>query len=199
MRLSSRHAWNALLPGLLALAPLLINTACKPRATDVPATPSDSDYMDLMPGTSLSIIVPYRTDAGYTVQPDAVQGTGGTITISDSHLIGYQVSRYAINGKSDGRVSLHFQSAETSRNGKASQEQKPPELPFALPRNRQHMRLIYFVRSSQADHNMAIAASKDLTRLNAFTNRLRTNPNVCGPDAEVYCTWVPIGVAVRPQ
>ncbi len=155
--------------------------------------------MDLVAGKGLSIIVPIRADGGYTVNPDSAREAGGTVTMRDSGLIGYQVSRYAINGGKDGRVSLKFMSAETSRNGKSSPEQKAPELPFALPRNRQHVRLIYFVRRSQVDHNMAIAASRDLIYLSAFTKRLIMDPNVCGRDAAVSCTWVPIGIAVRPQ
>ncbi len=55
------------------------------------------------------------------------------------------------------------------------------------------------VRNSQADHNIAIAASKDLPALKAFVERLKANPDICEQDTTVFCTWVPAGVAVRPE
>ena len=36
-----------------------------------------------------------------------------------------------------------------------------------------HIRLIYLVRSSQADHNMAIASASELAALDAFTTGLK--------------------------
>ena len=79
------------------------------------------------------------------------------------------------------------------------QEAHAPTLPFALPLKAQHIRLIYLVRSSQSDHNMAITASKSLEALNGFTNRLKGSPDVCKLDGEVFCSWVPAGIAVRPE
>jgi hypothetical protein len=186
---------------LLVMAAILVAAAgCHHQSALVPSTPSsDNDYVDLAPGGTLRITVPYLSSGGYMANAHSVQENGGTITLSDSHLIGFQVSDYAIEGRADGRVRVKFRSAETTRDGKASPEIKPPALPFPLPRKNQHVRLIYFVRSSQADHNMAIAASKSLVALNTFTNRLRVDPGVCGKDDFVSCIWVPPGIAVRPE
>jgi hypothetical protein len=47
---------------------------------------------------------------------------------------------------------------------------------------------------------MAIVAAKRLDTLNAFTKRLRENPSVCeGKEEEIFCSWVPAGIAVRPE
>jgi hypothetical protein len=94
-------------------------------------------------------------------------------------------------------VRLRFRWAEITKDGKTVHEANPPTLPFTLPRGTGHIRLVYFVRLSQADHNMAILASKHLETLNTFTAQLRRVPTICKHDAEVFCSWVPAGVGVR--
>ncbi len=121
------------------------------------------------------------------------------MVLSAANLIGYEVSYYTVAGRNAGRVRLKFRSAEITKDAKTMQETNAPPLPFALPAKAERVRLIYLVRSSQADHNMAIAASKDLAELNAFTDRVKMNPAVCERDATVFCTWVPAGIAVRPE
>jgi hypothetical protein len=122
-----------------------------------------------------------------------------TISVAAPDFVGYEVSYYAITGRSSGIVRLKFKSAEVSRNRKTVQEPNPPALPFKLPRGPADVRLVYLIRASRADHNMAILASKRLPALNAFTKQLKQSPTVCGQDKGVSCTWVPVGVAVRPE
>ncbi|MGI9072716.1 MAG: hypothetical protein ACR2JB_15725 [Bryobacteraceae bacterium] len=90
-------------------------------------------------------------------------------------------------------------SAEITKDGKTVPEANPPRLPFALPEGTEHIRLVYLVRVSQADHNMAIVASKRLATLNIFTAQLKRNPGVCKRDDETFCSWVPAGIAVRQE
>jgi hypothetical protein len=104
-----------------------------------------------------------------------------------------------VQGNANGRVSLRFESARTTSNGKTIEETSPPPLPFALPQNNRHIRLIFLIRVSAADHNMAIAASKDLAKLNTFTGRLRNNSASCPQTGAVSCVWVPEHAAVRPE
>jgi hypothetical protein len=96
-------------------------------------------------------------------------------------------------------VRLNFTSAEIRKDGKTIHEANAPTLPFTLPRGTGHIRLVYLVRVSQADHNMAILASKHLETLNTFTAQLRRTPGICKHGAEVFCSWVPAGVAVRQE
>lgn len=159
----------------------------------------ENDYVDLTPGTNLRIVVPVLKSGGYKPTDLAEQTENRTITVSSGDVIGYVVSNYAVKGRRDGNVRLHFVSAETTMNGRTLPEVNAPALPFQLPRGTEHVRLIYLVRVSQSDHNMAIVASKHLEALNTLTERLRQDPNACQSSGEVTCSWIPAGIAVRPE
>jgi len=166
----------------------LLSSGCRERSLPVPsAPPADNEYLDLTAGRRLSVVVPYLKAGGYIARADG------------SDLIGVQVSHFAVEGKAGGRVRLKFVSAETTRDGNKTVERQAPELPFALPKASRYIRLIYFVRSSRADHNMAIAASKSTAEMNEFTKRMHTDPRVCGAPGTVSCVWVPLGIAVRAE
>jgi hypothetical protein len=102
-------------------------------------------------------------------------------------------------GGSNRRVLLEFVSAAETKDGKSTPLSNAPRLPFELPRRSQYVRLVYLVRVSRADHDMAIVASKHLDRLNAFTTRLIENPESCKPTVAISCSWVPAGIAVRVE
>jgi hypothetical protein len=188
---------------LMGAASLFISAGCATKIAHAPteaAVPSDdSSYMDLQPGTSLRILVPILTSGRYQVTTDSARQDGVTMVLSASNLVGYEVSYYAVEGRNAGRIRLKFRSAELTKDAKTIQEKNAPPLPFAFPAKAERIRLIYLVRSSRADHNMAIAASKDTAALNAFTDRVKANPAICELDAEVFCTWIPAGIAVRPE
>jgi hypothetical protein len=59
--------------------------------------------------------------------------------------------------------------------------------------------LIYLIRVSAADHNMAIAAAASIEDLEELTQRIRDNPASCENGGKTYCSWVPAGIAVRPE
>jgi hypothetical protein len=117
--------------------------------------------------------------------------------LSADGIFGYQSAYYAIVGRPDGTVRLRFQSAEATKDGVKTARSKARELPFALPERRQHVRLIYLVRQSRSDHKMAIVASRSLAIINTLTERLKDDPKLCTTEGEVFCSWVPAGVAVR--
>jgi hypothetical protein len=108
------------------------------------------------------------------------------MTFSAADLTGYDVAHYAITGGKDGTVRLRFISAEITKDGKTVHEANAPTLPFTLPRGTGHIRLVYVVRVSQADHNMALLASKHLETLNTFTAQLRRAPGICKCDGEFF-------------
>jgi len=129
----------------------------------------------------------------------AEQTSGNTITLAAPNLRGYQVSYYlAEDGGEKGKVRLRFTSAETTSEGKTNPEPNAPALPFQLPTLAEHIRLIYLIRESSSDHNMAIAASERLDVLNAFTDRFLRDPSVCKESAGLFCVFVPLQVAVTP-
>ena len=188
---------------LLCIGILGAATACSHRTVRAikPANvpPDDNSYLDLKPGGTLRVLVPLMNSAGAAPLALKESTDGKTVSVSATNFVGYETSYYAVTGKRDGAVKLKFESAEISRSGKTFPASTPPALPFKIPQRRQHIRLIYLVRISRADHNMAILASKHVDALNAFTKRLKQSPAGCGEDQAVFCSWVPAGIAVRPE
>jgi hypothetical protein len=184
----------------------LIVTGCSRKQVLVP-TPapanglakSDNSYFDLQPGSTVRIVLPVLKPGGATSSAVTQAVHGNTISVSAPNLIGYDTAHYAVKGKKDGPVILKITSAEETIAGKAAEMAVAPTLPFELPQKPEHVRLIYLVRVSQADHNMAIAAAKRMQTLEAFTKRLREDPTACTISRDVFCSWVPAGVAVRPE
>jgi hypothetical protein len=164
-----------------------------------PTTSSDNSYLDLKPGGELKVVVPLKAGKNDLI-PIPGQGRDGSLVLSAPGLAGYQISHYSVAGRIDGTVRIRFQSAETVRDGKTTPTAtKAPELPFALPAKRAHVRLLYLVRQSRSDHNMAIVAGKSPEDLNSFTQTLKTDPNRCKTEGKIFCAWVPAGVAVRAE
>ena len=195
--------WLTVASALLEFAGCSHKQVRMPTPTAV--APSDtSSYMDLEAGWKLKILVPLSKSAEAIRQSRSVpKVNGNTISLSTDSPVGYEISYYSVVGRrGGGAVKLKFTSAARTTNAKTVAEPKPPLLPFPLPRCGQHIRLIYLiVRSTQADHNMAILAAKHLDSLDAFTTRLKANPGVCTTSAsdDIFCSWVPAGIAVRPE
>ena len=122
-----------------------------------------------------------------------------TITLSARDLAGYETLYYAVEGSKGGKVRLRFASAEVTKDDKTTAETQPAALPFPLPAKPQHLRLLFLIRSSRSDHNMAILGAHDQRSLVAFTDRLKEDPDACRASRAVFCAWVPAGIAVRPQ
>lgn len=184
--------------GLLAAA----GCANKPVTAHTPQTAipaSDTSYQDLAPGQRLRIVVPVLTSGKREAPKLAASINGKEMLFTKGDLAGYEVSEYTAEKRHGGRVELRFTSAAITKDGKTSQETQPPALPLALPQKPQHIRLLYLIRNSQADHNMAIVAAKKRPALEAFTKRLKSRPDICGSESEIFCVWVPAGIAVRPE
>jgi hypothetical protein len=158
-----------------------------------------SSYVDLEPGWKLRIVVPLLKSEGYRPVLAAQESNGKTISLSSADLLGYTTSYYAITGKKNGIVRLKLISTEETKEGKTVPRADSPSLPFELPHRTEHIRLIYLVRASHADHNMVIIGSKQLEALDVFTKQLQENSSICNTQAEIFCSWIPTGVAVRPE
>ena len=191
------------LSGVLALAALLLYAGCSKRqvATTVPGTvnPADSSYTALKAGDRLRILIPLVKGGGYQPATEPVESQGTTITLSAANLIGYETSYYAVEGREGHKVRLRFSSAQISKDDKTIAEKEEPTLPFPLPTKAAYIRLLYLIRSSRTDHNMAIIGARDRRTLQAFTTRVRNEPDACRSFGSIFCTWVPPGIAVRPQ
>jgi len=184
---------------IVAFAAALLMAACSVKHVTAVKPPAETQtggnsYTDLLPGTTVRIVLPLLEE-GKSVKFET-PAQPGTITVHG--IAGYRIVRYAVVGDANG-VQLRFASSEASRDGKTTREEKPPRLPFALPRGTKHIRLVYMIRLSHADHNMAIVAARRLDRLDAFTEQLNGSPDVCGHKRDVFCCWVPNEIAVRPE
>jgi len=170
------------LPSLFAA--LCLSICCVPKHawTPDPPEPNDHAYLDLTAGSRLRILMP--------ILPEGEDST---------HLLGFQVSYYAVKGGPDGTVRLRFTSAEATRDGHTLPLPSAPRLPFPLPEKAQFVRLVFLVRESETDHNEAIVAAGRRADLDPLTERLKKSPDVCQVSKETFCVWVPQGIAVRPE
>ena len=86
------------------------------------------------------------------------------------------------------------------KGGNKSRQIGPRIALFAPAGNHPYVRLIYRVRQSQEDHNRAVVAAEDLATLGDLTRRVQFNPDDgCKEGAHGSCSWVPGGIAVRPE
>ncbi len=172
-------------------------TGCAARYSIPPApapvTPANSSFIDLEPGWRLRVVTPILKSGGYRLQPAAQQASGNTITLSaGSDFLGYEVAYYGVRAR-----GVRFLSAEVTRAGKTAPQARPVAALFQLPRGMRRVRLIYLLRASQADHDMAVAAARDRDALEAITRRVLADPaDACKNGDGAACSWIPAGIAV---
>ncbi len=184
---------------------LMVFSGCRPRTTRYPIPPSygspNSDYIDIRAGWRLTAVTPILKSGGYVLKSLDRQNSGNTITLSaDSDFLGYEVSHYAVRGQRGGRVRVEFSSAEITRDGKTLPQSQPIVPLFQLARRINFLRLIYLIRISQADHNMAVVVASRLDALDALTRQVQADPmDGCKVSRDASCSWIPEGIAVRPE
>ncbi len=182
---------------------MVASAACSHKNFSAPSAPQTilarNSYTDLTPGSHIRIVVPLQ-GAVAAVAAAAPSEDGHTLVVSSPSVIGYRSFSYSVTGTANRGVRLKFASAETTIDGKTVRDAAALPLPFPLPKGSNHVRLVYLVRISSADHDMVILASKNIAALNACTKRLQDDPGVCGRHpSEVFCAAVPTDVAVRPD
>lgn len=197
--------------GLVVAVLLMVSAGCaRKRATVAPpAAPTAAQrgrYVDLQAGWRVVVITPLLKSGGYLLDeprtPAAESGVGAnsiTLTIeAGPDFLGYEESRYAVSGaRRSGDVRVRFESGESVREGKKAAVAKPKLPLFEGVKGARRVRLIYLLRSDQANHNMAIVGAKDEAGIEAITRRLDEDPKTgC---LSRSCQWVPAGVAVRPE
>lgn len=176
--------------------------SCAPRTARFPVPPlKSSDYIDIPGGWRLTAVTPILKSGGYVLKPLAQQTSGNTVTLStDADFVGYEVAHYASIDQKRGWVRVEFRSAEVSKGGKTEAQLQPIVPLFQPARRPQYLRLIYLVRASQADHNMAVMAAARLGALDELTRQVLGNPaKGCKTSRHEACWWIPEGIAVRPE
>jgi hypothetical protein len=112
---------------------------------------------------------------------------------------GYETAFYAVEPRKSGGVRIDFISAAVTREGKTVDQPSPKVPLFRLPPSTRMVRLIYLTRVSQFDHDMAVVAANEIGPLEELTQAVKTGQDACKSDDSSFCSWIPAGVAVRPE
>jgi hypothetical protein len=169
------------------------------RATPEPPTLEDAAYIDLKPGWRLRVVTPILKSGGYQLPRSIPETSGGSMAVSAPDFIGFETAYYSVSNPDDGGVRIEFLSATITKGEDLSPHLRPLVPLFGLPAGIRFVRLIYLTRSSQRDHDMAVVASDQQYRLDAFTSEVQSDPGTCEARSGLFCTWVPAGLAVRPE
>jgi hypothetical protein len=177
----------------------LLLTGCAAHHARVPEAavqPIGPSYIDLEPGWRLRVVTPILKSGGYRLALSGQTSDSNTVTLSVSDdFQGYAVAYYKVKA----RNGVEFVSGEVTKNGQTTPQLQPIAHLFQLPHGVRHVRLIYLVRASQADHDMAVAAAREMDALEALTRRVEAAPAECRDGQGAFCAWIPAGIAVVPQ
>lgn len=166
-------------------------------ATPAPKWPVKSpDFVDLLPNWQIREITPIFTSGGYVAKGIEKQ-EGLTISLDGTGFEGYEMALYTLKPRPGGGVAVGLESVETKKGDDITKDVKPRVPLFQYPRRVRYIRLVYLLRVSDSDHNMAILASDDVDRLNELTKQVQSDPaGGCRNVRRAYCNWVPQGIAV---
>jgi hypothetical protein len=182
---------------------LILLAGCSPRAIRTPSSPVVGNrlpYIDLEGGWRLHVITPITRSGKFILQNSSSQQNGNTITLSASNdFLGYETDYYAVEPPGRQRVQIHFVTATVTKDGSTVPQMHPRIDLFTLLHGAKYVRLLYLRRESETDHDMAILASSKRELLVALTDRVQADPRACENVAHAYCSWIPAGIAVRPE
>jgi hypothetical protein len=188
---------------IFALPLLVLLTGCTARSAHAPLPPpADSiqpAFLDLQAGWRLRVVVPILKSGGYLLPSLKSSGQDFLNLRAGPDFLGYENDYYAVIRNGHG-MTVEFRFAEVVQEGETTRQSRPRVSLFNLPANMRFVRLVYLVRVSEADHNMAIAGAEDQQTLASLTGNLQSHPEeTCAPAAHSSCAWVPPGIAVRPE
>ena len=190
---------------ILNLAVLGFLLSCTSRTVRVPfaalLASTSNAYINIQTGWRLTVVTPIVRSGGYVLKSLDVQTDGNAVALSaGTDLIGYEVAHYIAKGQKVGRVRIVFSSARVTRDDQTEPQLRPIVPLFQMAGRSTYLRLIYLVRVSRADHNMAVVAATRVDALDAATRQVQANPiEGCKVDRYASCSWVPEGIAVRPE
>ena len=154
------------------------------------------DYVDLKPGWRLRVVFPITRSGSYVVVSEQ-PSEGGSVKVSDDFL-GYEKSYYSVKPASGTGVRIEFTKAQVWEKDKFHSRPKTLLPLFDALANSRYVRLVYLIRASQADHNMAVVAASDPATLETLTRNV-TSSAICKSSPDGVCIWTPAGVAVTPE
>ena len=174
-------------------------TAVRPAA--VPLKDPGPTFVDLQPGWDVRVVSPILKSGGYKLDfvasSESTSGSAITIKTTDNFL-GYESALYKVEANGKG-VRIILDHTEAIRDGVTTRKKDSSLRLFQLPDRTKHVRLVYLQRASGSDHNMALVASNRKKTLEALTRKVQMNPPQCTTEQVDVCTWIPEGIAVRPD
>lgn len=196
----SQHSRYAALFLLLLTVAWQAGCAVRTSRDTIPGVPGQavtSDFVDLRAGNRVVVVIPVLRSGGYilpSLRTGAIAGRGEIEAGPD--FLGYEQDFYTVKRGGNG-VRVHFSHGVVWRNGKGQRVHAPRVAMFEHTDNT-HVRLVFLQRVSEADHDMAIVSAGDLPSLDGITRQV-TGRAECRSSRVGNCTWVPNGIAVRPE
>jgi hypothetical protein len=184
----------------------------QPAVPSAPSAPAARYWIDLQPGWRVRVVTPITKSGNYVVktQPAETPGAGREHVIGNPSgnvvplkaapgFLGYEVSFYAIKRGRRGGVRVVFKSAEIHEKGHVSHSRRPIAPLFQIPKQDRWVRILHLIRVAQVDHDSAILAATRRSYLDALTRRVRLDPSACKPGPQLFCSWIPRGIAAIPE
>ncbi|MBI2688719.1 MAG: hypothetical protein HYX27_20650 [Acidobacteria bacterium] len=187
---------------LAGMAVVMAGCAHKARAPLPPApTFRGPSFVELQPGWRVRVITPVLKSGGFILKTEEQQEQGNTITLRmGDEFLGYETAIYSVGKHKRGGVEIALTEVAMNRSGQLTHAAKSIAPRIRKPDRLRHVRLLYTLRVSDADHNMAVLAAADSQRLAALTQRVQASPaTACVNNRNEYCEWVPAGVAMRAE
>jgi hypothetical protein len=159
-------------------------------------------HADLVPGWRLRVITLLTKSGSFRLKETAEQTGSNTLTVrTDGDFLGHETAYYAVIRRTrEPGVSVRLESVEAAVGGATEKRKDPKERLFDLPPWARHVRLVFLTRASSADHDMAIVGARTYWDLEQATAPVQVTPQTgCRTTANVYCAWVPAGIAVTPE
>jgi hypothetical protein len=194
----------------LLLAPALMGCAVRRGPSrDALNAAVARGFIDLQPGWRIKAFTPILKSGGYL--PAFVEGQqpGPNVRLAvPADVVGYETSYYSVKRQGDQSLQNHeateqavkveLASVLLTEDGKTSRRAQPALALFDLPDTTRFVRLLYLVRVSGADHDMAIVGAATPGALEELTTAIESNPaENCAIGGLGYCKWVPKGIGVQ--
>jgi hypothetical protein len=166
----------------------------------VPALAISPEYLDLQSGWRLRVVFPLMKPGGSGPVFTEQRTAGNVIALKTSDdFLGYETAYYALVSERQDGVWVQFRSAEVTKDGSTVPEAQAPAMLSMPPRRMKYARLLYLLRVSESDHDMALLAAHRKEILNDETRRVQADPAACRTGDAAFCVWIPKGIAVRAE
>jgi hypothetical protein len=178
-----------------------IPSAATLKLSDPSAIPDRHTFIDLEAGWRVRVVTPLaKSGKGYRLAGRTSRDNNGVIQATiGGELAGYETDYYTVVGPERFLVHFVFDSADMALNGAVTPLRRSLVSPFVWPQGKRYVRLVYQIRVSASEHDMAVLAAVQRSNLDESTRELQADPAACGRKKFVYCVWVPQEVAVDPQ